>query len=260
MFRYSFKKGVIAIMNDLTSVLRYADITLITEYGARYVEVKSSENRNTRTERQRQNAEKVFKYLETDVTEDLYGIGQKMQRVELGSQEINYLTIINELIEISRAKGSVYRLVEPGVLYFVSHSEPSLDEDIGSVFENNGLEKPVAFMLNMMKFPEQGYYPFSLSISNPNNYLDFLEGTFTIIILIDFRIIDEIAKSYKFTRVPCDDPQFAFSFKNERRKADLSHLNMSVHFFQRIPLEFVSLRWLFKDTFERFTKKNRRII
>jgi hypothetical protein len=253
MFKYSFKNGIIAILNDLTSALRYADITLITKEGAKYVEVKSSENRNSRTDRQKENAEKVFKYLETDITEDLYGIGQKMQRRELGSPEINYLTTINELIEISKSEGFVYRLVEPGVLYFISHSDPSLDNDITSVFKDNGIEKPIAFMLNAMKFPEQGYYPFALSISNPHNYLSFLEGDFTIIIFVDLRYVDKIAKRFKFIREESDDPQFVFSFTNNKKDTDLTQFKMSGHFFQRIPLEFVSLKWLFEDTFKRFS-------
>lgn len=253
MFRHSFKKGIIAILNDLTSSLRYSDVTLITKDGVKFIEVKSSDNRSDRTDRQKENAEKVFKYLETDITEDLYDIGQTMQRRELGSPEINYQTTINELIEESKAKGFVYHLVEPGILYFVSHSEPPPDEDITLVFKNNGIEKPIAFMLNAMKFPEQGYYPFSLSIANPNNYLDFLEGCFTIIIFVDILYVDKIANRYKFTREPSDDPQFIFSFKNERENADLSGFKMSAHFFQRIPLEFVSLKWLFNDTFKRFS-------
>ena len=254
MFRYSFKNGIIAILNDLTSSLRYADITLITKEGVKYVEVKSSENRNSRTDRQKENAEKVFNYLETDISEDLYGIGQKMQRRELGSPEINYLTTINELIEISKSEGFVYRLVEPGVLYFISHSDPSIDRDITSVFKDNGIKMPIAFMLNAMKFPEQGYYPFALSISNPHNYLDFLEGHFTIIIFVDMRYVDKIAKRFKFIREPSDDPQFVFSFTNNKKNADLTQFKMSGHFFQRIPLEFVSLKWLFEDTFKRFSQ------
>lgn len=254
MFRYSYKNGIIAILNDLTSALRYADITLIKEDGATYVEVKSSENRNNRTDRQKENAEKVFNYLETDITEDLYNIGQKMQRKKLGSPEINYLSTINELIEISKSKGSAFRLAEPGLLYFVSHNEPSTNEDISLVFAKNEIEKPIAFMLNAIKFPEQGYYPFSLSIYNPNNFLDFIEGEFSIIIFVDMRYVDKIAKEYKFIREPSDDPQFVFSFKNEKENAELTEFKMSIHFFQRIPIEFVSLKWLFTDTFDRFSQ------
>nr|MBK9653062.1 hypothetical protein [Bacteroidota bacterium] len=103
-----------------------------------------------------------------------------------------------------------------------------------------------------MKFPEQGYFPFSLSIFNPNNYLDFLEGVFSIIIFIDIRYVDKIAKKYNFIRVPSDDPQFVFSFTNER-DSNLPQFNMSVHIFHRIPLEFVSLRWLLNDAFKKFS-------
>jgi hypothetical protein len=112
---------------------------------------------------------------------------------------------------------------------------------------------PIAFMLNVMKFPEQGYYPFALSISNPHNYLGFLEGDFTIIIFVDIRYVDKIAKRFKFIRELSDDPQFVFSFTNKKKDADLTQFKMSGHFFQCIPLEFISLRWLFEDTSKRFS-------
>nr|MBK9653063.1 hypothetical protein [Bacteroidota bacterium] len=124
LFRYLFKNGRIAILNDLTSALRYADITLISGGRSTVCRVKSSENNNSRTIRQKENADKVFKYLATDITENLYGFGQKIERWALGSPEINYITIVNELIETSKSEGFVYRLVEPGVLYFISHNTP----------------------------------------------------------------------------------------------------------------------------------------
>ncbi len=46
---YSFKKKQIAILNDITSVLRYLDIILITENGIRAIEVKSGDIDNDGT-------------------------------------------------------------------------------------------------------------------------------------------------------------------------------------------------------------------
>lgn len=254
MFRYTFKKGGIAILNDLTSVLRYADITLITPDGTKYVEVKSSENTNARTERQRSNAEKLFNYLETDTTEGLYGIEGKMQRVALESNEINYEALLNTLIKKSKSEGSAFQLVEHGVLYFVSHSDVPAPDDMGMAFKSNNIEKPSAFMLNTMKFTEQGFYPFSLSINDPEDYLDFLEGVFTIIMFIDIGIVDSIAKQNRFELQEPTDPRFMFSFKNKRKNPALSEFNVSIHYFHRVIIEFVSLRWLLEAAFKRFIK------
>lgn len=254
LLRYTFKKGGIAILNDLTSVLRYCDITLITPEGYSAIEVKSSETKNKRVERQKSNAEKVFKYLNEDITDGLYGINATMQRVSLMSPEQNHLSLINTLIAKSRKEGSVFHLAEPGSLFFVSHRDPSIIGDISEIFKQYNIIKPLAFMLNSMKFTEQGYYPFSLIFFKPDDYLDFLEGKFTVIIFIDTRIIKEIAERFKFSVHDSDDPNYAFEFKSKSKNQGINAFKMSKHYFHRTIMELVSLNWLMNDTFLRFTK------
>lgn len=256
LFRYAFKQGGIAILNDITSVLRYCDITLITKEGYVPIELKSSDNKNERIERQKSNAEKLFKYLEEDISEGLYGISGFIQRFSILSPEENHLLLINELIAKSKKEGSVVQLAEPGFLYFVSHKYPPNIEDITKIFKQNGIVKPIAFMLNTMKFTEQGYYPFSLSFFNPEDYLDFLEGKFTVIIFIDTQIIKNIAGQFNFSMDFSDDPDYAFEFKSKSKNAKIKYFKMSKHFFHRTFMEHVSLNWLLNDSFKRFTELN----
>lgn len=255
IFRHTFKMGGIAILNDLTSVLKYADITIVSKDGFFPIEVKSSKNVNARVERQKSNAEKIFSYLFEDKTDNLYGIPGIMHRVELKSKEINHIRVINELIDSSKKYGFAYKLVEPGVLYFVAHQDPNEKEDARKMFNKAGLIKPVFFYLNPMKFQELGYYPFSLIFKDPENYFDFIQGNFVINILIDFRIIDKIANKNGFTFNENENLDFPYEFKSTKDGADFAHFKISYHYFGRILFEFVSLNWLLTSSFEKFNMK-----
>ncbi|WP_207506121.1 hypothetical protein [Telluribacter humicola] len=254
MFRQAFKMGSIAILNDLTSVLKYCDITLVLEGGFVPIEVKSSKNKNARVKRQESNANKLFSYIFTDTTDSLYGIEGIMHRVSIQSQEINYIQVINKLIESSKKNGYAYKLVEPGVLYFVAHQAPNNKEDSKSIFKECNIVNPTAFFLNTMKFNELGYYPFSLSIATPENYFDFLQGKFVINIFIDFNIVSQLAQKYGFTFHERNDLDYPYEFKNLNEEENLNSFKISSHYFGRIIIEFVSLNWLLSEAFEKYSR------
>jgi hypothetical protein len=255
IFRYIFKKGGIAILNDLTSALKYCDITMVSEGGFVPIEVKSSKNVNKRVGRQKSNADKLFSYIFEDKSDSLYGIEGRMRRVAMQSNEVNYIQIINELIDNSKKNGFAYKLVEQGVLYFVAHQDPNEKEDSKKMFEGAQLLKPTAFFLNSMKFNELGYYPFSLSFTNPENYFDFLQGKFVINIFIDFDVITQIAHQYGFTFHEREEPDFPYEFRSIKDGEDFGRFMLSYHYFGRVLVEFVSLKWLMTDSFERLNEK-----
>ncbi|MFC2088320.1 hypothetical protein ACFLSX_01870 [Calditrichota bacterium] len=109
ILRYSFKRGIVAILNDLTSVLKYADITLLTDDGILPIEAKSSEVHNAKTIRQIKKINKLYKYLKEDVTSNLYGDGAEvMRRVEIVNPEINYIETFNGLLSSAEKEGIDY--------------------------------------------------------------------------------------------------------------------------------------------------------
>lgn len=254
-FKKAYKTNIVAILNDLTSSLKYCDITLCTSNGLFFpLEVKSSDAKNSRIERQEKNAEKVFKYLREDVVENLYGNEGIMQRHELGSKEINHVLKLNQAIEVSKINGYEFISVEKGLSYLVAHNHKKdfrnkLDEHVKSNFK-----KPMPFSLNEMKFLDQGHYPFSLSLFDPKNYLDFLKGNYVIMVFVDYNIIEKLSKKYKF-KVDFVEFPYIFKFESLDKNSPLSSFIMSEHMFLRIVLEFVSLDWMFKDTFNRFSER-----
>lgn len=233
-FNYAYKKGGIAILNDLTSSLKYCDLTLIKEDGNNLaIEIKSSGNYNNRVTRQKTNAEKIFAYLSEDITENLYGNEGKIQRVSFESEEINYIFEINELIDTSRKIGFASKLVEPGVLYFVAHKDPGKSFLLTEEIEPKKLINPHAYFVNGMKLNELGYLPFSLSISNPENYFDFLQGNFVINIFIDYNVISKISLESNFTFKKTNDSAFPFEFSSVINNSKISNLKISQHMFYR---------------------------
>jgi len=255
ILRHSFKNNTIAILNDITSVLRYADLTVITNDGYIPIEVKSSENKNRRVKRQEDKTNKLYKYLSEDVTSNLYGDGsQIMQRMESESPEINYLDKFNKIIVSAEKNGFDYTKFEEGFTCMVTFEEVD-----NSVFDltvrKQGLIEPFAFHLNMHKFDEQGYYPFSLTYFEPKYYWDFLEGKMNVLTFIDFSYLKKIAKDNGYSIERAKEKNWAFSFKSLDPKSEIKEFKMSEHFFFRSFMEMVSVKWLMQDTFDRFKNK-----
>ena len=255
ILRYSFRNNLVAILNDITSVLRYADITLITNDGYVPIEAKSSIMNNSRVKRQEDNTNKLFKYLTEDVTSDLYGDGSKiMQRVEIGSPEINYLDKFNEIIISAERKGFDYVKFENGFTCLITFEEVD-----NSVFDlavrKQGLTEPFAFHLDMYKFVEQGYYPFSLIYYNPKYYWDFLEGRLNILIFIDFAYLKKISIDNGYSIERAEEENWAFTFKSLDQNSNVKKFKMSEHYFFRSFMELVSIEWLMKDSFDRLKIK-----
>lgn len=253
ILKYSFKNGLIAILNDLTSVLKYSDVTLITKDGFLAIEAKSSEMDNERIRRQAEKTNNLFKYLEEDETFNLYGEGdQIMRRVALCSEEVNYQKEFGDLLKSAKVKGHDYYKFEDGFSCIVAFEEFDTNEVLDNVVKGSGFTTPFVFHLNMYKFMGYGYYPFSLLFNSAENYWDFLEGNINVIVFIDFSIIEKISKNNGYNVESAKMENYAFTFKSQDEKSEILEFSMSEHFFFRTFMEMVSLKWLLNDTFERF--------
>lgn len=251
--RYAYENNCIAILNDITSVLRYSDIILITEDGIQAIEVKSSNYVNRRVARQTENANKLFDYLQNDLSVGLYQENLVMQRIESSSEDINYIKNLNTLIDSCQKKGIKSEIVEKGVLYLVSHNHFDKDE-LNSIILNSGLKKPFAFNLNSHKFTEQGYYPFSLSLNKSEFYWDFLIGKLNIMFFVELDVIEEIARKNGFKINLSKDSDFVLDFINVSNSFPIETFKMSHHYFNRTVMEFVSVKWLIQESFEQMNK------
>lgn len=245
IFKDIYKNDMLAIFNDITSVLKYADITFIDEDGTIPIEVKSSNFENSRVIRQRENAKKIFDYIDGDITENLYGKTGVTHRVNLKNKQKYYSKEVNFLIEKSKESGNSIIQVEKGQYYFVSRKF-----DYGFMNDNfSKLKNPVIISVNDYLFCGQGYYPFSLSISSPENYIDFLMGKYVIFQIIDLDILAAECNrnGYKFEMT--NDSEYGFELLSNKKKEDWP-IKISNHYFMRSVTEFVSIKCLIEESIE----------
>ncbi len=253
--KYAFTNNVIAIFNDITSVLKYADITLITKDGFKAIEVKTSLNTNQRTKRQEEKAERLYRYLEEDIVQGLYSKDNVFQRVEIGN-EVSYVNQFNELINKTNYKGITSSCFEKGMLCIVAYN--LFDKKVlNEIVSKSNFQEAIPFHLNMNKFSGLGYYPFSLSFEKPEYYVDFLNGKLNIMMLIDFKAIKEIAMNEGLETSISQEEEWAFDFKNISNDFPVKMFKMSVHFFHRSFMEFTSIEWLVKNSIQQFMNANK---
>ncbi len=245
-FRKALQLGHIAILNDITNCLRYGDITVPKEGYPLIFEMKSGKVRNDRTERQLNGIEKIVNYWNTDRAEGLYKDNFDMMRIDAHSTDTHHREKLNEIIRVALAKGKNWLEVENGVYYYVAKDFDITDVDaiiskcVGELF---------IFYVNEAKYSNTAYYPFSLSIEDPDAFLEFYAGELSIFVLIDTAVIvSKLASKGLAVSFESDEP-FAMdlTFMGAEGEDKANFMKISRHMFGRIACEFMSLNWLLEE-------------
>jgi len=241
------KNNVPALLTDLTNSIWYGDVCLLGSSVPELLEVKSSHNKNSRVNRQLLELTKVQDYLLNDEGYDVRGAAF-CQRVAIRINERNHIDQLNMCIAEALDVGHSSKQPEPGFHIFVKATDSQVYYD--KVF--GALSQPVPFFLNEYKNNEwwMSYYPFALSIRNPEHLFLFLNGDIFILVIVDLGEMAKLAEKRQLKLTPLDDPDMAFQIEGERDYLEGPFvLKMSRHFFTRIALECLSLDWVL-DTAE----------
>lgn len=240
----AIKNNVPAILCDLTNVIRHGDLCLLGASDPVVIEVKSSKNRNKRVERQLEAIGKIHKYLEEDVGE--VGGVEGMKRVELHGEERHHGEAFNKALDLSKDRPYVKLNPEEGLYYIVLNTAHEKDYD--EVFE--GLEKAVVYMLNQAKTEQRwdNYYPFVLSIKDPNNLYRFIAGDIYVLVAISSVVLKDMASDigYELEVSEYENEAFIFSKSLEGYDEPFRAI-VSEHFSGRLGLEFMTLEWFFEN-------------
>lgn len=239
--RLLIKAGLPAMFTDLTNCLRHGDICVSIDGAPLVGEVKSNQNVNARVSRQIKGIERFQDYLITDQAEDLFGMN-RVRRVELDLYEIDYRGSLNELIQNAKKVGYAVRDVEPGLRYAVFWHDCGMPV-LRSLFK--GMRAPIGFFLNEAKSLTAWtpYYPFVLSIRDPEDVMAFVGGDLIIMVIVDHAAIQEQSNSLGCLVEPVNEPFRGFRFKTIEDGSTPGECLVSAHFFSRIAFEFVSLQW-----------------
>ena len=245
--RGAFEIGGVALLNDLTHCLRYGDITVPKEGFFLTFEMKSGRWKHTREKRQFNDLKNIQAYLLSDKTDNLYGFQGEIVRRPIHYDEVYHTKEINFLINDSISKGVVFDEVEKGLIYFVA---TKYDKDALGKGINLSRKKPILEHLNRMNFRELGgYYPFTLSIRNPEALYNFYDGKLQILIGVDPSIIEEFfdQEGYNIKFLETDSNNLMAISPKRLSPTKPEGLFVGRHFFGRIFYEFLSLKWVLSE-------------
>lgn len=247
--RLAFQVGGIAILNDITTCLRYADITLLRQDAPpMFIEIKSSKNLNQRAKRQYDESAKLTEYLQNDQIEK---DGYLVRRVASNSAENNYILEMNILLAEARNDGFGFMQVEEGLFYYV---ETDYAEDRLKTIVQGLRNPPIVFFLNALKYTALGYYPFTLSICNPETLYGFYQGELLIFVFVDPQTISSKFLNNNLVVSFIQDEDWAFSVQhnNSDNTNVIGPLNVGQHLWGRIGYEFLSLDWFVEEIIHKF--------
>jgi hypothetical protein len=232
-------RGLPAVLCDITNVLRYGDLCLLTESDPLLFEVKSGPKLNQRGKRQLAKLEKLHSFLQTDSASDFRGLKLTTKRVELCVAERDNLEALNDCITHAKRDGQCVVRPEPGVSYAAIYGRPDYEAIFSKV-----IDRPFAvFILNSAKNDHAWapYMPFIASIRDEPHLLDFVEGRLSVIVVIEPHVLcdamssDEWAVRYR--------PYHEYPIQCLHRPSK-AFCGVSGQFFARAAYEFASLAWI----------------
>lgn len=241
--------GVLLIMNDITNCLRYGDITIaFANEILQVIECKSgkSKKRAERDIRQKENIERMMKYLTTDSIDSLYGEDGNFSREQVHSPPLMYKDVINRLINQSEQEGTSFASPEVALLYIVTRTGNF--SEMEQAISNWGREV-VFSVVNELKFSNTGYYPFPLLFDDPYS---FYNGEYVIGIALHFGTLEnrlnerEIAILKEEEIRNLSDINTTSNYLHLKSK-DGAYFSYSYHFVGRLFAEFLSLNWFINE-------------
>ncbi len=249
IFRAIFAAGYTAILNDLTSCLRYGDITVAFDKRFLIFEVKNKKQQSERVTRQVNELTNMLRYIHTDRTEELYKIKGDIRRIGLEKSGVYHLDKLNQVISEANSKGNSFVEAEKGVYYFATTQNDTISIIQQKMDITPNKDKLMLTLLDKQTYNGLGYYPLVLSIWNPEAVYRFCVNELNLGVLLDTTIIEEKMRvnnlEWKWIQ---DDDNFPIQVVNLAPANDqLSHLKLSAHYFNRVIAEFQSLDWFLDE-------------
>lgn len=255
ILRLAFSSGHVAILNDLTNCLRYGDITILANGRKLFVEAKSGRSGNARVHRQKSELENIAEYLTSGKSDKLCAIGGvegEFMRVAIHGPEVDHRDRLNAII--SRARESADKCcmeeIEPGLYYGATYVADR--KVLGTLIDKPPGSVIISFT-NELKYSGLGYYPFSLSIYDPEAWYDFCAGRLMLIVAVETTIIENKLSRHGISiKITGEWNRFPIELTDKGYGAESNKSLVGGHFFGRLFYEFLSLDWLLEELVYRY--------
>jgi hypothetical protein len=208
VIREARRRGIPAILNDLTSVLNFGDVTLIgiDDKDYQIFEVKTSPGSDRKRDVQRQ-AIQSFVDSRRATTQVAPGGGLVPKEVRLSRKERSYMAEVQELIRKAGESGFESLEVEPGQIHIVLSR---MDEDR---FPAN--ERTFCLVVEGSLRPPPGHRPLCLTLTYFEAWSIAVSDSIRLVTLIDLDVLSRLLDGFglehwfrmgedRFLEIQCD--------------------------------------------------------
>src|SRR5262249_51365642 len=151
--------------------------------------------------------------------------------------EAHHRIELNELIAAALHRGSAYQEVEEGLHYFIEAPLPGTDASLDKFNDvlSSFSEQPFVVFVNRLKQHNIAYYPFALSITDPESLLKFYNGDFLITVCVDIGFVRSHLKLHGLSLECAISGMFLLKIHNDTpNESQLQELGVSDHFWGRL--------------------------
>ena len=236
-----------ALLCDLTNVIRYGDVCLLAGPDPFFIEVKSSENENKRTVRQRKNLNELANFYLNDGAEEFRG-KSNIVRQAMSSNPVTHHEFMNALIDRALTSGFEFDSPEHGIVYGAIKVGATTAKDWGAAFEEHLVRPHLAFLLNEAKNSTSWLplHPFTLSLSR-DHVASFIVGDIFLVVLVDIGAMKWCFDELGASAVMLDDENYALQIICKKNDPNQGIFRVSRQMVSRLALEFWSLQWFAKE-------------
>jgi hypothetical protein len=165
---------------------------------------------------------------------------------------------LNKIINraINSSTGFCLEQVEHGLYYGVANLET--ERFFNAITKITGINNPNKYIIcnvNELKRTGIGYYPFSLSIYDPNAWYSFYAGQLVIVILVSSEVIENRIQSHGGSLKLDLHHDFALEISDMNQNGTGKHM-VSKHFLGRLFHEFISLDWFLDEIIYQWSPSN----
>lgn len=232
------KKGIPAMLCDLTNTLRHGDVCVMVGADPFPIEVKSSANRNARTVRQAGNLSSLHAFFSEDGASNFRGV-ERVERRETPMAE-TYAADLNRCLDDSRQTLWAIARPEDGLTYLALRRGADFGRiGIGET-EKIG-EYPTALEWNHAIESERWmpYYPFTLTVDRASDLVALLEGRLVVIVTLDAHAVMRRFADLRFIAEFVNDEQIEFTVRRPGTSIDRGDAacGISTHLVRRVQFE-----------------------
>jgi len=247
-FRICFETGGIAILNDLTNCLRHGDVTFVHPESGRFVlyEAKSSTRVSARGARQKEAAERVMSWLETDRAEGLYDLPGPFFRGATHTAPRYNNRLMHRLVEDAFAHDAATDSPEDGLTYVVVATE--FTEELARTSIQDCRGRPIVAPLSASSTWPEGHRPISLLLGSGKAVIAFQSGELIPVVVVDSKVLLDGYKSRGLAVKMSVDGERPLELTHPPVDGVAPLVSIGEHMFKRLFTEALSLEWFLEET------------